>query len=80
VTAARLLSPDQVADLIGVSTSTLAKWRQAGEPDLPYIRVAGRIRYRSSDVEAFIEDEDDGDDDSDDDEFDDEDEENDGDD
>lgn len=55
MTAGKLLSPDQVADILGVSTSTLAKWRQLGEPELPFFRVAGRIRYRLSDVESFVE-------------------------
>lgn len=65
MTAGKLLSPDQVADILGVSTSTLAKWRQFGEPELPFFRIAGRIRYRSSDVEAFLEDAEADDDDSD---------------
>ncbi len=56
MTAGKLLSTDEVADILGVSTSTLAKWRQLGEPELPFFRVAGRIRYRLSDVESFVED------------------------
>jgi len=55
MTAGRLLSPDEVADILRVSTSTLAKWRQVREPELAFIRIAGRIRYRLSDVEAFLE-------------------------
>ena len=49
------LSAEQAADLLDVSPSTLAKWRQSGEPALPYLRIAGRIRYRAKDVEEFLE-------------------------
>ena len=65
MTTGRLLSPDEVAQILGVSTTTLAKWRQVGDPDLPYIRLAGRIRYRPADVEALLEDDDDDEDEDD---------------
>jgi predicted site-specific integrase-resolvase len=56
VTQKQLVSADQVADLLGVAPSTLAKWRQTGEPDLPYVRINGRVRYRLEDVYDFIDD------------------------
>jgi transcriptional regulator with XRE-family HTH domain len=51
-----LLSVDDVAELLGIAPSTLSKWRQTGTPDLPYLRINGRIRYRASDVDEFIDD------------------------
>ena len=50
-----LLSPDDVAEILGLSTSTLAKWRQIGEPSLPFLRLNGRIKYRASDLDDFLD-------------------------
>jgi excisionase family DNA binding protein len=55
MTSEQLFSADQVAEILGVSPSTLARWRQTGEPDLPYLRLGGRIRYRASDLEEFLD-------------------------
>jgi transposase len=71
MTTPQLLSPDDVAEILDVSTSTLAKWRQTGNPHLPFLRINGRIRYRETDIEQFLEDaesEDDTDDEMDDEE------------
>lgn len=70
MTTQQLLSADDVAEVLGVSTSTLAKWRQTGNPDLPFLRINGRVRYRETDLEQFLaesESEDDADDEIDDD-------------
>src|SRR5579885_1828022 len=48
-----LLTPEQVAELLHISTRTLANWRCAGVGPR-YARVGG-IRYRQSDVEDWIE-------------------------
>lgn len=56
MTSKQLLSADQVAEILDVSTSTLAKWRQDGDIDLPFLRINGRIRYQKSAVEQFIDD------------------------
>lgn len=50
------LSADEAADLLDVAPRTLAKWRQTGNPDLPYLRINDRIRYRAKDVQAFLQD------------------------
>jgi excisionase family DNA binding protein len=57
----QLYSPDEVAEILGVSASTLARWRRTGDPDLPFLRLGGGIRYRASDIEAFLEEIDDHD-------------------
>jgi excisionase family DNA binding protein len=71
-----LYSTEAVADILGVSPSTLARWRRTGEPDLPYVRVGSRIRYRASDLAEFLEeiDDEDGKSDADDEDSDEEDE------
>ena len=50
----KLLTPDEVADILGVSTSTLAIWRCVKSYQLPYIKAGRLIRYEDSDVVAFI--------------------------
>ncbi len=51
-----LLSPRRAAQLLGLSTHTLAVWRHRGDFRLPFIKISGRaIRYRRSEVMAFIE-------------------------
>ncbi len=56
MTRKQLYSTEDVAEILGISTSTLARWRRAGEPNLPYRRLGDRIFYRSSDVQQFIDD------------------------
>jgi len=65
-----LLTVDEVAAVLRVAPSTLTEWRRTGDPDLPYLRINGRIRYRAEDVEQFLaeaggDDDDEEDDDSD---------------
>jgi len=51
----KLLTPDQVAEMLEVKTHTLAVWRCQKRHDLPYIKVGHKIRYRLRDVEAWLE-------------------------
>lgn len=52
-----LLDDAQVSSILGgVSVETLAAWRHTGRVKLPFVKVGGRlVRYRQSDVQAFIE-------------------------
>lgn len=50
-----LLTPDQVADALGLSHRTLAAWRSNRRNPLPYVKVGSRIRYRRQDVAAWVE-------------------------
>ena len=50
-----LLTPDEVSDLLGVTTHTLAVWRSEGRYNLPYIKTGRLVRYREEDVTRFIE-------------------------
>lgn len=49
-----LLSRDQAAKYLGVSVSTLANWASTRRFNLPYVRVGRSVKYRLSDLDAFI--------------------------
>ena len=49
----KLLSTDQVADYLGVSTRTVARLVQRGE--LPAFRVGRALRFKLADLEAYME-------------------------
>ncbi len=49
-----LLTPKETSQLIGVGNDTLAVWRSTKRYNLPYIKVGRLVRYRLSDVEAFL--------------------------
>ena len=49
----RLLVPDEVAAFLRVSRRTLETWRYQGDgPN--YIKVGGLVRYRASDISAWL--------------------------
>lgn len=51
-----LLTPVEVAAILGVTVDTLAVWRRTKTEDIPFIRYNQRlVRYREEDVWAFIE-------------------------
>ncbi|WP_285363201.1 helix-turn-helix domain-containing protein [Microbacterium sp. LMC-P-041] len=50
-----LLKSREVAALLGVSEPTLSRWRTAHEGP-PHVNLNGIPRYRSEDVEGFVND------------------------
>ena len=50
----RLFTPNQTAEILGVTRNTLAVWRSTGRYNLPFVKVGRRVMYRAVDVEAFI--------------------------
>ena len=48
------LNPRDVKKEFGFSTSTLAKWRM-NNLNLPFSKMGKYIKYKRSDIEAFIE-------------------------
>jgi predicted site-specific integrase-resolvase len=48
-----LLTPQDVADRLGVSTTTLATWRCTKRYPLTYVKVGRLVRYRLADIEKF---------------------------
>jgi len=51
----KLLTPDEVAEKLGVTPHTLAVWRTTGRYDLAYVKVGRLVRYREGAVQRFIE-------------------------
>jgi len=49
-----LLSPKQVADLLGVPVATLYQWRYRSEGP-PGFKIGGHVRYRRSTVGAWLD-------------------------
>jgi excisionase family DNA binding protein len=50
----QLITPEQAADYLGVSTRTLANWRSLGFPNIPYSKIGRCIRYRLADLDDYI--------------------------
>lgn len=50
----RLLSPEEVAEVLGRPVRTVREWRYRGEGPR-YLKVGGTVRYRPRDVEAWLE-------------------------
>jgi excisionase family DNA binding protein len=53
-TVRRLLSVDEVAEVLGVPVGTLYQWRHKGVGPLG-LRVGRHLRYRAADVSEWIE-------------------------
>ncbi len=52
---APLLTPTQTAEILGVSPAALEAWRSRGiTPPLPFCKVGRLVRYRPSDVSAWV--------------------------
>lgn len=51
-----LLSPRETAEALGLSENTLAKWRyQRDENSPPFVRLGSLIRYRESELLAWLD-------------------------
>ncbi|MCK4869669.1 MAG: helix-turn-helix domain-containing protein [Gammaproteobacteria bacterium] len=50
-----LLTPVEVANLLGIKIETLQIWRCTRRYNIPYVKIGGRVRYKSSDLEDFIQ-------------------------
>ena len=51
---APLLTPAEVAEILGIKEQTLTAWRCRGSQGLEHIRVGRCIRYRAEAIEAFL--------------------------
>jgi predicted DNA-binding transcriptional regulator AlpA len=49
-----LLTPSQVAEILGVTVGTLSIWRCVHRYDLPYKKIGRLVKYESAAVAAFI--------------------------
>lgn len=49
----RMLKSSEVCSMLNIDASTLYRWRKHND-NLPYYRVGGQVRYRESDVLAYL--------------------------
>jgi excisionase family DNA binding protein len=49
----RFLTARQVGELLGFSASTIVDWAEAGR--IPAFKIGGRLRFRESEVLAWVE-------------------------
>ena len=54
-TATKLASIQEVADYLGISARTLYNARSTGRSCPPAIKVLGQLRWRWSDVQAWVD-------------------------
>lgn len=54
IAAGVYLTPEQVAGVLHVGLSCLAKWRSAGRGPV-YLKMSNRVLYREADVRVFAE-------------------------
>lgn len=50
-----LLSQKEAAEYLGTTVKSLNSLRYLGRSTLPYIRWGNRIKYRKSDLDAWVE-------------------------
>ena len=50
-----LLTRREAAAYLGVSEQTLAVWKCTKRYDLAYVKIGRLVKYRKSDLDAFIE-------------------------
>ncbi|ORT50357.1 hypothetical protein ST37_10825 [Vibrio sp. qd031] len=50
-----LLSRDEAASYLGLSSATLAVWASTKRYDLAYIKVGRKVYYTQQDLDEFIE-------------------------
>ncbi len=51
----KLLDEKQAAERLTVSPGTLSVWRSTGRYNLPFVKVGRMVRYRMSDLDAWID-------------------------
>lgn len=52
--ASEMKTREQAAEYLGFRPQTLSVWATTGRYDLPFVRVGRSVRYRLSDLDAFI--------------------------
>lgn len=50
-----LLTPEEAAQYLNIAQRTLGKWHRSGTYGLVSIKVGRLVRYRRSDLDAFLE-------------------------
>ena len=55
VSPSGLMNREDAAKYLGICPQTLAVWAVTGRYNLPMVRVGRAVRYRQSDLDAFID-------------------------
>jgi len=50
-----LLDENQAAEFLTVSPGTLSVWRCTGRYSIPFVKIGRMVRYRQSDLTAWME-------------------------
>lgn len=50
----KLLTPEQVSAIVGVTTGTLAVWRCTGLCQIPYVKIGRCVRYEAVAIDNYI--------------------------
>ncbi len=50
-----LLSRKEAANLLGIKAGTLEVWASTRRYELPFVKVGRLVKYRLSDLQAFVE-------------------------
>ncbi len=50
-----LVTPEQTAEMLGVSVGTLGVWRCTRRYPLPFVKVGRSVKYKLADLERFVE-------------------------
>ena len=50
----RLLTTEDVADILGVAPQTVANWRQSGRHKLPHLKIDRLVRYDPAAIDHFL--------------------------
>ncbi|MBV7314754.1 helix-turn-helix domain-containing protein [Shewanella sp. NIFS-20-20] len=50
-----LLNNSEAAAYLGVTEGTLTVWRSCGRYNLPFVKVGRLVRYRLTDLNAFLD-------------------------
>lgn len=49
-----LLTTQQASEYLQITVGTLAVWRTNKTYSIPYLKCGGRVRYRKSDLDAWL--------------------------
>ena len=52
----QLANNSAAAEHIGIAAATLQYWRTTGSQKIPFIKVGGRVMYRISDLDKWLDD------------------------
>jgi excisionase family DNA binding protein len=50
-----VVSEKEAAEILGVTHGTLSVWRCTRRYPLPYVKIGRSVRYRITDLEAFMQ-------------------------